>query len=84
VVSGRHPADGSNRGDNDDNDGDIGFTLPDDDPAENEEEETSTTDVLDTMSPLPAAATNRPRRTVVKPARFRITEHTDDMPAQAH
>jgi len=31
------PADGSNRGDNDDNDGDVRFTLPDDDPAENEE-----------------------------------------------
>jgi len=45
----------------------------------------TTTDVPDAMSPLPAVATNRPRRTVLKRARFRVArETTDDKPAQAH
>jgi len=37
------------------------------------------------MSPPPAAANNRPRRTVVKPAQFRVAvENTEDKPTQAH
>jgi len=79
---GEDPLDNSNGGDPDE---DVGLTSPGDDPAEIEEEETLNTDVPDAMSPPPAAATNRPRRTVVKPARFRVTGETmEDMPGQAH
>jgi len=79
------PVEGSNRGDNDDS---IGLTPPDDDPAKTdpaktEEDETFTTDVPAPMSPLPAAPTDRPSRTVIKPTRFRVTETTDDLPGQA-
>jgi len=60
------------------------LTPPEDDPAETEEDDISTDDVPAPMSLLPAAPTDSPRRTVIKPARFRVTETTDEKPVQAH
>jgi len=71
--------DGPNRMDEDEV---IGLVPPDDDLAEAKEDETSTADVSAPTSPLPAATTDRPRRTVVKPARFHVLETTDDRPVQ--
>jgi len=74
------PVEGSNLGDNEESNG---LTPPADDEAETEEDEISNTDEPAPMSPLPDAPTDRPRRTVIKPARFRATESTDETPGQA-
>jgi len=73
--------DDSNRGEGQDA---IGLTLPDDNPSDTEEDEIPTTDVHVTTSPTPDAPTDRPRGTILKPARFRVTGKTDDMPGKAH
>jgi len=77
-LVGEDPGDGLIQGD------DVRMTPPDDGPVEGEEDEDSIADGSDTMSPLPAATINRPRRTVVKPARFRTVEVIEEMPGQAH
>jgi len=75
------PVDGLNQMDENEA---IGSDPPDDDPAETEEDEISAADVSAPASPPPAATTDRPRRTVVKPARFCVVETTNDRPGQVH